>query len=152
MNKIKLFVVLILMLSVSPLFGQDNFGSWEIESSEYNGYKRYKAFTKAQDHDIYFIILCVPNVDPRDSFLIVLEQQTPFEPIEKTSISMKAVFDDNDPINLNWLFNKKVLMMYESANNDSQWFAEKMRLSNSLTLHFRDLYGKKVLNLSLIHI
>lgn len=144
MNNLKSLVIVILTLCASPLLGQETYGSWEIDKSEANGHVRYKAFSKAQDIDMYFIVACVPNVDPRDTFLIILEQKTSFEPMEKTTIRMTAVFDENDPIKIDWLFNNKVLLMF-----DSQWFAEKMRFSNSMTLHFRDLYGKKEINFSL---
>ena len=144
MNKVKLSIFVILMLCVAPLLGQEKYGSWEIKKRETNGLLSYKAFSKAQNSEVNLIIGCAPNADPRDTFVIFLLQEMPFETIEKSTIRMTAVFDTDEPININWHYNTNTLLMF-----DSQWFAEKMKFYNSLTLHFRDLYGKKELNFSL---
>ena len=90
-------------------------------------------------------LVCAKETDPTNSFLLLLNQEKPFETMEKSNVRMKALIDDSKSLKIQWHYEKDILLMF-----DSQPLVKALAKGKNLKLKFRDRKGKSELDFSLV--
>ncbi len=128
---------LIFLISFAIIISAESFGSWVMFKSDETP-TRIKAFTKALNNDsVYMSLVCAKETDPHNSFLLLLYQNKLFETMEISDVRMKAVIDNKSPINIEWSYQKDILLMF-----DSQWLVKKLVEGKELSMNYRDINGR----------